>query len=248
MWSDSTCTDHRAYGACPHPRAALGLRSRHTGSRLQSGFTIIEVAITLVVVGLMFGSVLKAQEMITQAQIKNVIADLSGLAAAHSGYQYRYRALPGDDRNAGVRWAGPPAASSGDGNGIVSGTYNNGGATCANSVEACAWWSHLRHAGFVSGSGPAQPLNAFAGILGVQTGDGAGGPVMGGVFGLVLCSTNLPDKVAAAVDLQMDDGSPASGSVRATLQLGANPPLDNSVRGAYVEGGINLYLLCRAFA
>jgi hypothetical protein len=33
--------------------------------------------------------------MITQAKIKNVIADFSGISAAYYGYQDRYRAIPG---------------------------------------------------------------------------------------------------------------------------------------------------------
>src|SRR5688572_6821667 len=87
----------------------------------QKGFTLVEIAIVLVIIGLLLGGILKGQEMITQAKIKNVIADFSGVSAAYHGYQDRYRAIPGDDPNAG-RWA---AARAGDGNGVVGGTYNN---------------------------------------------------------------------------------------------------------------------------
>ena len=70
----------------------------------QHGFTLVEIAIVLVIIGLLLGRILKGQEMITQAKIKNVIADLSGVSAAMYGYQDRYKALPGDDKGAAGRW------------------------------------------------------------------------------------------------------------------------------------------------
>src|SRR2546427_10556260 len=72
----------------------------------QAGFTLVEIAIVLVIIGLLLGGILKGQEMITQARIKNVINDFNGITAAINSYQDRYRALPGDDINAASRWAG----------------------------------------------------------------------------------------------------------------------------------------------
>src|SRR6266851_3984505 len=100
----------------------------------QQGFTLVEIAIVLVIIGLLLGGILKGQEMITQAKIKNVIADFSGVSAAYHGYQDRYRAIPGDDPNADTRWTTAPAAIKGSGNGVVGGTYNNAGATCTTAV------------------------------------------------------------------------------------------------------------------
>src|SRR5262249_12234754 len=139
--------------------------------RKQHGFTLVEIAIVLVIIGLLLGGILKGQEMITQAKIKNAIADFSGISAAYYGYQDRYRAIPGDDSSAGARGTTRTAATAGNGNGIVAGTYNNAGAVCTAAVEACSWWDHLRRAGFVAGNGAIQPTNAFAGQIGVQTGD-----------------------------------------------------------------------------
>jgi prepilin-type N-terminal cleavage/methylation domain-containing protein len=223
----------------------------------QQGFTLVEIAIVLVIIGLLLGGILKGQEMITQAKIKNVIADFSGVSAAYHGYQDRYRAIPGDDPNAGTRWTTAPAAVSGNGNGIVAGTYNN---TCPTVVaaatpESCLWWDDLRRAGFVSGNGPQQPYNALTGQIGVQTGDGAGGATMlnvaggNGFIGLILCSANLPDKIAIAVDTQMDDGQSNQGTVRALLQTAPNPNIGTGqvATAAYAETGTNIYTLCRAF-
>jgi prepilin-type N-terminal cleavage/methylation domain-containing protein len=225
----------------------------------QKGFTLVEIAIVLVIIGLLLGGILKGQEMITQAKIKNIISDFSGISAAFHGYQDRYRALPGDDLGAAARWATAPAATSGNGNGVVAGTYNNGGAACAANVEACSWWDHLRRSGFVAGSGVSQPLNAVSGIVGVQSGDNAGGAVLGtgaagtgGFFGLMMCSANHPDKVGIATDTQMDDGVRLTGTVRGQLQTANNPTIvvDATAAavggaGSYVESGTNTYTLCR---
>ena len=221
---------------------------------LQKGFTLVEIAIVLVIIGLLLGGILKGQEMITQAKIKNVIADFSGISAAYHGYLDRYRLIPGDDSTAATRWAG---AFAGGGNGQVGGAYN---AACptplvAGSPESCHWWDHLRRAGFVAGSGGLQPFNAVTGMIGVQTGDAAApvGPIMGtdaagtgGFSGLIMCSANLPDKIAIAVDTQMDDGVPISGTVRGLLQTAPNPAPANPATATYAETGTNTYLLCRA--
>src|SRR5690349_19165494 len=94
-----------------------------------NGFTLVEIAIVLVIIGLLLGGILKGQEMVTQAKIKNSIADFSGISAAYYGYQDRYRQIPGDDSGA-TRWTG---AFGGDGNGVVTGTYNN---TCPVAIVA----------------------------------------------------------------------------------------------------------------
>jgi prepilin-type N-terminal cleavage/methylation domain-containing protein len=213
---------------------------------LQRGFTLVEIAIVLVIIGLLLGGILKGQEMITQAKAKNVIADFSGISAAYHSYQDRYRSTPGDDNAAATRWAVAPAAVSGNGNGTVAGAYN---ADCAaaSPPESCQWWDHLRRAGFIAGNGVTQPLNAAGGIVGVQTGDTAGGAALAGLSGLILCSANLPDKIAIAVDTQMDNGLSASGTVRAALHTAANPAIDTTTAAAaaYAETGSNLYTLCR---
>lgn len=214
--------------------------------RTQKGFTLVEIAIVLVIIGLLLGGILKGQEMITQAKIKNVVADFSGISAAYYGYQDRYRAIPGDDPNAGGaagRWGA--AATSGNGNGQVAGRYNSG----TPADESRLWWDHLRRAGFVSGNGTNQPFNAVTGMLGVQTGDAAAavGPALGGFTGLIVCSAGLPDKIAIAVDTQMDDGVIGTGTVRGQLQAAPNPNINAAAdAAAYAETGTNVYTLCRA--
>src|SRR5881394_1297890 len=196
--------------------------------RMQRGFTLVEIAIVLVIVGLLLGGILKGQEMITQAKIKNAIADFSGISAAYHGYVDRYKKIPGYDPCAGGvvaagtcgtttgRWTG---ATAGSGDGVVAGKYNSATAT----DESRLWWDHLRRAGFISGVGDSQPFNALSGQIGVQTGDAAGGVVLAGFAGIIICSANLPDKIAIAADTQMDDGVPDKGTVRGYAQTTPNP-------------------------
>ena len=210
------------------------------------GFTLVEIAIVLVIIGLLLGGILKGQEMITQAKIKNVMSDFSGISAAFHGYQDRYRAIPGDDPNAATRWSlGTVTLASGAyGDGQIAGGYAS---TTTNEESRVFWW-HLRQSGFVAGANQNQPFNALTGLIGVQTGNSAGGAALGGFSGLIICSANLSDKIAAAVDTQMDDGLPATGTVRAILQSAPNPPINAGATppATYVENGTNTYTICRA--
>src|SRR6266511_487407 len=99
-------------------------------NRQQTGFTLIEIAIVLVIIGLLLGGVLKGQELITGARVRNLISQQDGVKAAYFGFLDRFRALPGDYSNAsanitGISTAGACAdatagAGNGNGNGQIS--------------------------------------------------------------------------------------------------------------------------------
>ncbi len=211
----------------------------------QGGFTLVEIAIVLVIIGLLLGGVLKGQELITQAKIKNVANDLNGMAAAIYGYQDRYKAFPGDDDKASSRWT---SATNGNRDGKVDGKFNSK----TDADESRMFWNHLRLAGFIGGDTAsfAQPQNAAGGIIGVQTNAGASGSIE--LAGLVVCSSNLPGKIANAIDAQFDDGAPDKGAVRGYLQTGsvaadgATSPVDSASTGAYIDDGVKLFTICKS--
>lgn len=215
----------------------------------QSGFTLIELAIVLVIIGLLLGGVLKGQELITQAKIKNVIADFSGTTVAYYGYQDRYKAIPGDDLNATSRWGA--TIPSGNGNGSLAGNYNDNVNAPAATDETSLFWLHLRQSGFVGGSGGQDPTNAFSGMLGVQAGGDALRTAVAtagsGFTGLIICSANIADKAAVAIDTQLDDGVPNTGTVRAVTQTTSNPVLvpGSAADTTYTETGGKQYLVCK---
>ena len=76
--------------------------------RRQSGFTLVEIAIVLVIIGLLLGGVLKGREMITNAKIKRIENDFAGVSAAIFAYQDRYGVLPG---NTPPAWLTDPVVS-----------------------------------------------------------------------------------------------------------------------------------------
>lgn len=187
----------------------------------QSGFTLVEIAIVLVIIGLLLGGVLKGQEMIDNAKVKNAINDIQGVGAAYNSYIDRFRRLPGDD--------GPALATlTARGGSWVSITTfgNNNGALGITPTDAFAatgeevpFWQHLRAAGFVAGN-PADagtaalPRNAFNGNVAVAMNTTA---ITGMAQNLSICLGQVPGKSARQLDTQLDDGNPATGTFRATL-------------------------------
>lgn len=216
----------------------------------QKGFTLVEIAIVLVIIGLLLGGVLKGQELITQAKIKNVANDLNGMAAAIYGYQDRYKSYPGDDNLASKRWT---SGTNGDRNGSVEGNFNSN----SDTDESRIFWNHLRLAGFIGGDTAsfAQPQNAAGGIIGVQTNSGkstSGSTTSIELAGLVVCSSNLPGKIANAIDAQFDDGIPDKGTVRGYEQSGnvaaggTSNPVDSASAKAYKDDGVALFTICKS--
>ncbi len=164
----------------------------------QSGFTLIEIAIVLVIIGLLLGGVLKGQEMMTNAKIKRTANDFNGVSAAIFSYLDRYGAFPGDDPNAAARWGG--AVQSGNGNGLVSGACFSGNA----NTESRQLWLHLRESGLVAGTGTNLPNHAFGGRIGVED-------TLYGINGNVVCMEDLQGKIGEILDRQLDDGDGNGG-------------------------------------
>jgi hypothetical protein len=220
---------------------------RHT----EAGFTLAEFAIVTVLAGLLVGGVLSGRAVVTQARIKLVVSQFTGIHSAHLYYIDRYAAVPGDDPRATTRW--PARSKDGNGDGRLSGTYRDpppaGDPMTTLTVSATAgetlnYWWHLRLAELIDTpptgiSIVAQPLNPFAGVIGVQQ-DAMGFPV------LAVCQANLPAVVAVGVEGQLDELNPVRGTVRGRRQTAPNQPLADTVAVTdYTEGDDDQYVLCR---
>lgn len=210
----------------------------------QSGFTLIEIAIVLVIIGLLLGGVLKGQEMIENGKVKNLVNDFNGVVAAYNSYRDRYRQIPGDDSQATARgWTGVTALANGGGNGQLAAAT-----PFAANGENLQFWLHLRGAQLITGDTAtgatvaSLPKNAFGGYLGVRQSAAA---VLGGLGPVMLCAANIPAKAAVALDTQLDDGNPQTGSVRASVFATANNQAPAGAAGTttYVEP--NYYTICR---
>lgn len=191
--------------------------------RNQSGFTLIEIAIVLVIIGLLLGGILKGQELINSAKVKNLATDFKNIPVFIYGYQDKFKALPGDDASLVAHLGVPPAvacaptgtATCNPGNGIIDGAWN----AVAVTSESYVFWQHVRLAGLAAGStdttnaaGDYIPRNAVGGQIGVT--NAAASPVIGLKGSYIICSDAIAGKFAKQLDITLDDGNPGTGSMQ----------------------------------
>ncbi|HEY7743375.1 MAG TPA: prepilin-type N-terminal cleavage/methylation domain-containing protein [Burkholderiales bacterium] len=181
--------------------------------RKQAGFTLIEIAIVLVIIGLLLGGVLKGQELITSARVRNIISQQDGVKAAYFGFLDRYRALPGDYSLASTNIANVAAAADGNGNGQIRTAALDG------KDEFIAVWDHLSKAGFINGSytyavSPENPGTAptspYARYIQVIY-DAAYGAGTGAQRHNIKTGNGIPSELLAEIDRKIDDGNPETG-------------------------------------
>ena len=190
----------------------------------QGGLTIVEIAIVLVIIGLLLGGVLKGQELINSAKVKNFATDFRNIPLFVYGYQDKYRSLPGDDASAsthvtGATTATTPAGS--QGNGVINGAWNSNAAT----DESYLFWQHVRLAGLAAGPTSTAaadyiPKNADGGIIGITSGSNS--PITGLRGTYIVCSQGVLGKFAKQLDITLDDGNTATGSLQVMTNQAAN--------------------------
>ena len=181
--------------------------------RNSKGFTLVELAVVLVIIGIILGAVLKGGDLIDNAKEKQFKSEVSALTVAFYNYQDKYGRLPGDDDKASTRWTG---ASDGDKSGLIGFTA----ALAANTTETAPGTgalNHLRRAGLLTDQAVAS-TNPFASQVynGVTMNFGA---VTTTVFGKVtnlLIVTNMGKDDKIAYDAKYDDGDPAKGDVQSS--------------------------------
>jgi prepilin-type N-terminal cleavage/methylation domain-containing protein len=191
--------------------------------KLSKGFTLIEIAIVLVIIGLLLGGVLKGQELITGARVRNLISQQDGIKAAFFGFQDRFRALPGDYATASTNINN--VSLNGNGNGRIE---PNAAAPAFTHEEILAW-NHLTAAGFLNGSfttasgdalatdtnNPKNPYSVYIQIIYDQV-YGTGTPP----FKHNLKTGNqVPVEIIAEVDRKIDDGLPFAGGFQYSVYV-----------------------------
>lgn len=186
----------------------------------QTGFTLVEIAIVLVVIGLMMGGVLKGQSMIENAKIKALQTEFSSVQTMLYSYQDKFKALPGDDSAATNHLTGATQAS-GAGTGMIdTGTWVGAAAPDAGN-KSSLFWQHIRLAGLATGAATSgEANNAVGGKLGITSNQMhvTTPTTSGGSF--TVCSSAIPGKIAKALDIAMDDGMPNTGSMFSASESG----------------------------
>jgi type II secretory pathway pseudopilin PulG len=210
----------------------------------QKGYTLVELALIVIVAGLTVGAVHAGRELVAQARAKSLAGQLGSVRHAMQVYQDRFHALPGDDRLAPERLPGARVAASA-GNGLIDGAWN----ATAPSAEAVIFWEHLRLAGLAppfedSGSGDPRPRHLAGGPIGVSSATPMQRQVAGLVGSFQVCAGSVPGRLAMAVDRLLDDGDASSGSVRLVPDGSATNAI--AVATGDVDEGAP-YTLCLSF-
>ena len=171
---------------------------KKSNGKRQAGFTLVEIAIVLVIIGLLIGGVLKGQAMIQSAKVKRVAKHADEIRAAVMTFYDKYGQYPGDEVINGIP---PNDTQTGDGDGQIEG---NG--------EQYALFEDLMRSGLISGSFngtsdlPRHPFGDIVYVYWVDPGPGANHFIR---------FDNLPWDVCLEIDIKYDDGTYNTGSVRA---------------------------------
>ncbi len=182
----------------------------------QQGFTLVEIAIVLVVIGLILGGVMKGQQLVDSARVRSLITDVNGIRSAWFSFQDRYRSLPGDFPNATTQI--DSAAVAGNGNGKID-----------DGQERASVWQQLALAGFINGNfnglraatGTAQdvdcsadtcPRNPYNGYYKISFGSQASNA--SGPANEFFTGGQIPVDILSQMDLRLDDGKANSGRFR----------------------------------
>jgi prepilin-type N-terminal cleavage/methylation domain-containing protein len=123
----------------------------------QSGFTLVELSIVIVIIGLIVAAVVAGQSLVKQAQLRSIISEQEGIKTAINSFKLQYGGLPGDITNGSAYWVkgclatgaiatdSDASACNGDGNKQIL-------LVAGDTGESYMAWYQLGRAGLYSGS------------------------------------------------------------------------------------------------
>ena len=193
--------------------------------KTETGFTLIELSIVLIIIGLLMGTALAGQQLINSARVKSLATDFKNIPTYLYGYQDRFKAIPGDDAFADIHMMGAAKAKGTVGNGVLDGAW----ISAIKTDESVLFWQHVRLAGFAPGIATINaknmnsflPLNREGGRLGIQSFPKKIIVGLGGTY--AVCSGNILGSLAKQLDVLIDDGDTTTGSMRVARENGVMP-------------------------
>jgi len=220
------------------------IKHEDTTSRSEAGFTLVELAVVMIIIGLLIGGVLKGQELISNAEVTATVSQIKGIDAATTTFRDMYDAMPGDMLTPTTRLpncAAAPCVTPGNGNGFVDSQLPGIAIILAN--ENASFFDHLAHADLMTGISANGGLITTWGIIYPQAEVGGGfhpayhpGGALGssanagvghwlsltqGVAGAVMNPTVITPNQAFRIDNKIDDGNPITGTVITHVAAGA---------------------------
>jgi prepilin-type N-terminal cleavage/methylation domain-containing protein len=163
----------------------------------QTGFTLVEIAIVIVIIGLLIGGILKGQAMIQNAKVKRVLRQTDELRSAVNTFFDMYGVYPGDED---LREIPPGSDWEGNSDGQID-----------NNREQYEMFRDLQLAGLISGDFDGSddlPNHAFGDRVALRWTDPGPGSAK---HYFVLY--NLPAEVCLEIDVKYDDGEFDEGSI-----------------------------------
>lgn len=217
----------------------------------QSGFTLVEIAIVLVIIGLLLGGILKGQELINSAKVKSLANDFRTIPTYVYAYQDKYKSLPGDDNAATAHVSGAANATTPagkQGNGVIEGNWYSG----TNTDESYLFWQHVRLSNLAPGptvvtDADYWPKNAMGGVIGMNSSSTAAAQITGMTGTYQICSSGILGKFAKQLDLQMDDGNTATGSMRVTANVTSTTFAQSTAVATASVDDATTYTVCQTF-
>ena len=207
----------------------------------EKGFTLVELAIVMIIIGVLLGGVLKGQEMITNARISSTAKEMESLQAAYNSFVDRFNIEPGDMNNPGARIAncGAVCSLAGNNDGEISIPVGSAPGVAAGTRESVGFFGQLLDAGFISGmtgdnagavavgvTNPTGPVPGSAYKVGDNRATGAATGFVAaqltnrpyiildnGVPASGVATGAVTPQQAATIDTKLDDGNPQTGYV-----------------------------------
>lgn len=115
---------------------------------MKRGFTLIEISIVLIIIGLIVGGILVARSMSDTARLQNTVSELSQYDVATSDFRNKFKYYPGDAP--GFAFEG--SSNHGNGNGLIEDAGGTPGLGRVWSGEAANFWPELNQVGLRSKS------------------------------------------------------------------------------------------------
>lgn len=144
-----------------------------------SGFSLVELSIVLVILGLLVGGILGGQALIRAAELRSIPTQLNQFQTAVNTFKDKYFALPGDIKNATSFWGNTSTGSTGGectsqdtalGSGTQTCNGDGSGLLEQNDNEILRFWQHLANAGLIDGNytGTKSSTNSYSSTPGVN--------------------------------------------------------------------------------